>query len=121
MQLKSNRVKYVESKLNVILPIEYSEFLDNFGDYEVDGMEIYGYTEDYIDITQVPCVIGATRIYRDGYSLKSYEIVISYTGYEENIIILNTKTGEIFEVDLNGAKNKLSNSFHEWFQTIKKS
>jgi len=116
--MKSDRVKYVEDSLNVKLPDDYSKFLTEYGDYEINGSEIYGYTEAYIDVEQIPCVIGATKIYRNDYNLSSSEIVISYSGFEDLIVVLDTKTGKVHEIDLDGNKQLLANSFQKWFSQI---
>jgi len=115
MQIKSERVKLVENKLQVSLPEDYARFLEEYGDFEKDGIEIYGYTEEYIDINKIPCVIGATNLYRELLNLSKNEIVLSYTGFEDYIIILDTKSGKIIETDSNRDDRVIANSFEEWF------
>jgi hypothetical protein len=108
----------VENELKLKLHGEYLEFLNTYGDYCVDGYEIYGYSPEYKDINKLPCVIGATRLYKDSYSLNSHEIVISHSGFEDFIVVLDNQNGTIFEVSSTGKRKKISNSFNQWFESF---
>ncbi len=116
--MKINRASVIEKQLNVKLSSDYKNFIDNYGDYEKDGFEIYGYTEDYIDTEKIPCVIGATKLYRKDYNLSPHEIVIGHAGFEDFIIVLDLITGVIYEKNMTGKKTKLAKSFEEWFSII---
>lgn len=110
-----DRISFVERKLGVKLPHDYAKFLTEYGDYEWRGIEIYGYNEYYIDINKIPCVIGATRLYKTDYNLKDNFIVISHTGYEDWIVILDTSSGEVFEMAADGTINRRFKNFSFWF------
>lgn len=113
---KNHRV--VESELKLKLHEEYLKFIDTHGDCCVDSYEIYGYSPEYKDINKLPCVIGATRMYKDSYSLNSHEIVISHSGFEDIIVVLDNQDGSVFEVSSTGKRRKISNSFNEWFMSL---
>ncbi len=120
MSIKSGRVQNVEHELNVQLPDDYALFLNQYGDFQYEGLEIYGYTEKYTDINIIPCVIGATKIYRKDYNLDSKFIVISYTGIEDILVILDTISNVVYEVGANGVIKQINKSFSDWFNSIKK-
>jgi hypothetical protein len=111
--------EFVESKLNIKLSDQYVEFLDNFGDYEYQGGEIYGYSSEYIFIDKIPCVIGATRLYKDSHHLKDSEIAISHSGFEDVIVVLDNLSGNIIEIRGNGTRIKIDESFDNWFSRIR--
>jgi len=114
MPLKQNH-NVVEKALGITLHPEYASFLDEHGDYENEGIEIYGYSPEYKDIDAIPCVIGATKLYKDSHKLTSSEIVLADSGYESAIIVLNNDSGEVFEVTLNrGERKKIENTFNAW-------
>lgn len=110
----------VESLLSVALPSDYREFLDSTGYLCLTniGIEVYGY-KPHFDAEKIPCVIGATRLNKDAYGLTNSEIVISHTGFEELIAILDTTTGHVFEVGFSGARNRVADSFSTWLGSIK--
>ena len=114
-----DRVRFVEKHLKVKLPSDYATFLSTFGDYEMEGFEIYGYNEAYQDINKIPCVIGATKLYAQDYNLDLHQIVIAHSGFEDFIVILDTKTNEIFEKSTTGKVNPIAKNFHSWFESIR--
>lgn len=106
-----NRVNFVEQELNVKLPLDYSDFINNIG-YLMDKVEIYGYIEG-MDIDKIPCVIGATKLYKEEQSnIGDKEIVIAFDDYENSPIILN-ENGEVFRADFD-EKILIAKSFSEW-------
>ena len=114
--MTNDRVKIVESELHVTLPDDYRDFLTDYGFYDKDGLEIYGYTERFSDIDKIPCVIGATKLYREGHNLSEDHIVIGHTGFENYIITLNTKTNRVYETD--GSNSKYLGEFKSWFEAV---
>lgn len=107
----------VEQALGIQLTNQYKVFLDTQGDYEHNGTEVYGYTSAYKDVEKIPCVIGATRLYRDSYNIAPEEIVISHTGYEDVLVILNNISGEVFEVSMSN-RQKVADTFDEWLANL---
>ena len=105
----------LESLLGISLPKDYSEFIDKIGYLGLGNIstEVYGYQSDF-DIEKIPCVIAATKLNREDYNLNNHEIVISHTGYEDYIVVLDTTSGSVFELNLVGDKNKLADSFSSW-------
>lgn len=110
---------YIQLQLNVNLPEDYKEFLDKTGYLCLSSisLEIYGYKQGF-DIEKLPCVIAATRNNKEDYPIDLKEIVISHAGYEDRIIILDTQTGHVFELSLDGYKEKLANSFSDWLSIV---
>lgn len=111
----------LESLLGITLPQDYREFIDEQGYliFSNIGMEVYGYSLDF-DIDKLPCVIAATRMSQEDYSLKKNEIVISNTGYEDFLVILDVETGDVYELNTSRLKNVLANSFSNWLSDLKK-
>ena len=112
--MKNPRVEFVESELNIKLPKEYADFLINKGFYSENGVEVYGYQETFTDINQIPCVIGATRLFQEGHDLPPGFIVIAHTGYENRIIALETQTGHVYE--FGGPDKEFFGDFGDWFK-----
>ena len=75
-----------------------------------------GYTETFSDINKIPCVIGATKLYKDGHQLPKGHIVIGHTGFESYIIVLDTNANIVYETD--GKDIKDMGEFKSWFQTV---
>ena len=109
----SNRTKIIEKNLNVILPEDYKKFIDNIGIISNERGEVFGYIEN-IDINKIPCVIGATKLYKEDYkNISTKEIVISFDDFKNSPIILDTKNGSIYNVDFN-KKTQISLNFIKW-------
>lgn len=109
----SNRTKTIEKNLDVILPQEYKIFVDNIGIISDEGDEVFGYIEN-IDIEKIPCVIGATKLYKKDYkNISSKEIVISFDEYKNLPIVLNTESGHVYNVDFD-EKTQVNSSFKKW-------
>ena len=110
----------VELKLNIRLPEDYKEFLDQTGYllFNSTSKEIYGYKPGF-DMEKIPCVIAATKLYKKDYDLKSSEIVISHTGYEDYIVSLDTESGSVYELsNTEKARNKIAESFSNWLSEL---
>ena len=109
----SSRTKIIEDNLNVNLPQDYKKFIDDIGIISDERGEIFGYIEN-IDIEQIPCVIGATKLYREDYNnISNKEIVINFDDFKNIPIILDTEDGSIYNVDFN-QKTQISPNFTEW-------
>jgi hypothetical protein len=109
----SKRTQIIENNLNVKLPTDYKNFIDDVGIISNENGEVFGYTEG-IDIDKIPCVIGATKLYKEDYKIISdKEIVIGFDDFFNSPIILDTEDGSIFNVDFN-KKTQISSNFIEW-------
>ncbi len=109
----SNRVKIIEDSLNVILPQSYRNFINKVGVISDERGEVYGYIEK-IDIEKIPCVIGATKLYKQNYpNISSKDIVITFDDFKNTPIVLNTKNEKIYT--LNDEKKIIATNFSEWF------
>jgi len=108
------RSEFVENALKVKLPSDYKEFIDTIGLISDERGEIFGYNENIKDTTKIPCVIGATRLYKMDYpNISEKEIVVSFDDYENTPIVLNTSTGEIYRIS-HKKKERVSKSFREY-------
>jgi len=106
----------VEKELGVNIPADYAKFLDEYGTYEEDDIEIYGLDDEVVDINKIPCVIGATKILRKAIGLPKRFLVIQHTGHEGEIICLDTRSGAIYRISSDGmTQDKIAESFGEWF------
>lgn len=112
----NNRIQIIENNLNIKLPEEYKQFIINKGLIS-DSYEVYGYIEN-MDISKIPCVIGATKLYKENYkNIKDNEIVIAFDDYKNNPIIIN-EDNNIYNVDYN-EKKLIAKSFNEWLENYK--
>jgi len=110
------RSEFVENVLKVKLPSDYKEFVDTIGLISDERGEIFGYNENIKDVNKIPCVIGATLLYRKDYpNISEKELVISFDDYENTPIILNTLTGEIYKVS-HLQKELISKNFKEYLK-----
>lgn len=119
--MKSSEI--VSTQLSTTLPNDYAEFLDITGYLPLAnlGIEVYGYQKGF-DIQKIPCVVAATRLNQDMYKLGRSEIVISHTGFEELLTVLDTETGKVSELGFHGIRKEVAESFSEWLSgMIKKN
>ena len=109
----SSRTKIVEDNLNVTLPQDYTNFIDKIGIISDERGEVFGYIEN-IDIEKIPCVIGATKLYKKDYkNILDKEIVVSFNDFKNAPIVLNTDSGSIYAIDFD-IKTLISSNFLEW-------
>jgi hypothetical protein len=111
-----SRKSIVDKSLSIKIPDQYALFLDKHGDYEAPGIEVYGLTDDTIDIEKMPCVIGATKIRRREDKLPLRFLVIHHTGLEDEFICLDTENGKIYAMSRVFGNRKIADSFDEWFK-----
>lgn len=120
--MNSNRQlsETVGKELKLRLPEDYRNFIDESGYICFDnlGIEIYGHRDGF-SMTKIPSVVAATRLYRDDYGLEKDHIVISHTGFEDYIVVLDISSGQVIEVSAFGNKEVVADSFREWFSNIK--
>jgi hypothetical protein len=116
----SDRVKIIEDNLNVKLPQDYKNFINKIGIISDVRGEIYGYLEN-IDIEKIPCVIGATKLYKQNYlNLLPEDIIIAFDDFRNTPIVLNTKNEKIYVIEDERKKEEFSN-FSEWFSIYNKT
>ena len=112
------RSEFVENALKVKLPPDYKEFIDTIGLISDERGEIFGYNENIKDINRIPCVIGATLLYREDYpNISKEEIVISFDDHKNAPIVINTSTGEIYRIS-HKEKKLISKNFREYLKGI---
>jgi hypothetical protein len=112
-----SRAEVIEKALGVTLPSGYVGFLEEYGGYEGDGVEVYGYDEEILDVDKIPCVIGATKILRQDYpDLPKSFISLHFTGAENEQVVLDTSTGAVFMID-DTNNERIADSFEEWFRS----
>jgi hypothetical protein len=111
----SSRRQTVEKALGVRVPAQYEVFLITFGDYEARGIQVFGITDDTMDMEKMPCVIGATKIRRRFHGLPHRFIVLHYTGMEDEFICLDTEDEKVYSISRLYGNHKIADSFDEWF------
>ncbi len=112
------RSEFVENALKVKLPPDYKEFIDTIGLISDERGEIFGYNENIKDINRIPCVIGATLLYREDYpNISEKDIVISFDDYENSPIVLDTSSGQVYKI-YHSKKELVSKNFKEYLKTI---
>ncbi len=117
--IKMKTSSQLESLLGISLPEDYKEFIDSTGYLCLGNIstEVYGYKPDF-DIEKLPCVIAATKLNKEDYNLQEHEIVVSHTGFEDYIVVLDTVSGVVFEVNLSGKKKIIAKSFSDWLANL---
>ena len=114
-----NSVK-LEKLLNKKIPDDYKEFIDKEGFISKNGVEIYGYSPN-IDIDKIPCVIGATNLYKKLFPLNDDELVIAFDYLYNTPILLNISNGNIYKINNNNKRNLLFNNFKEFYNEFTKN
>lgn len=114
----TNSVK-LEKLLNKKIPNDYREFIDKLGFLSKNGIEVYGYSPN-MNITKIPCVIGATDFYKNLFSLNENELVIAFDDLYNVPILLNISNGHIYELMENGERKFLFNNFEEFYNEFTK-
>jgi len=110
-----DRIKIIENILNVDLPEDYKDFINNIGLISDERGEIYGYIEG-MNINKIPSIIAATKLYKKDYqSLLPEDIVISFDEFQNSPVILNTLNGKIYFIE-NDRKVEKFPSFSDWFK-----
>jgi hypothetical protein len=109
-----NKVQVIQSILKVELPSCYRAFIERFGYLVKNGYEVYGLSDEMKDIYSIPCVIGATLRYKEAYCIDKDGIVIAHSGVEDFIVVLDTKTCRVYEINSAGSKHLLDLSFDMW-------
>ncbi len=113
-----NRSKLAEKYLKVKLPQAYKDFIDKIGYLVKGNYEIFGLSDDMQNLNTIPCVIGATKLYKKDYALITDEdIVISYDPLLNNPIVLNTKNGKVYLIDFE-KRRLLAENFNEFLRKI---
>lgn len=109
----------LESLLGISLPEDYRKFIDETGYLPLGNIstEVYGFRPEF-DVKKIPSVIAATNLNSEDYELNHNEIVISHTGYEGHIVILDTTSGGIYELGLNRNKEKIADTFSSWLSVM---
>lgn len=108
----------IEDSLRVTLPKEYAKFIEEFGIYDGEYYEVYGYDENIKDIQDYPCVIGATKRNRAFYPLLPQEIMIHHDEYLNSIVVLNCENGAVYNIDFEERK-EIATNFAEWFKWLR--
>lgn len=110
-----SRAQVVQDALGLTLPSDYVAFLEEYGCYEEDGQEVYGYDEEVVDRNKIPCVIGATKILRRTHpELPTTFISLYHTGMENEQVVMDTSTGQVYMIT-DEEKEQIAGSFEEWF------
>ena len=110
-----SRAQIVEATLGVKVPRQYERFLSKYGIYRTFGIEVFGIDDDLLSYEGIPCVIGATKIYRKEYNYPHRLLVIHYTGLEDEFICLDTENEKIYAMSRVFGNRKIADSFDEWF------
>jgi len=112
----SQRKEIVEKELNVRVPEQYAAFLDKYGIYDPPGVEVYGINENLLRYDGVPCVIGVTKKYRKRYGMPHRFLVIQYSGFEDEMICLDTENEKVYAISRYLGNREIADSFNEWFE-----
>ncbi|MBI4965233.1 MAG: SMI1/KNR4 family protein [Desulfomonile tiedjei] len=112
----TSRKEIIEEELGVKVPEQYAVFLDKYGIFYAPGIEIYGISDTLLGYDGLPCVIGATQIYRRTEGLPHRFLVIQHTGLEDEMICLDTEDEKVYSLSRAYGKDKVADSFDEWFQ-----
>ena len=118
---KEELIKLIEKELHVKLPIDYVEFIKNYGTVSNEYYEIFGIDEEMEDFEKIPCVIGATKLYKKTFPIEDDEIVISFDDLLNEIVILNTTSGIVYRKNQQGKMTKVSSSFQKFLEKLQES
>lgn len=113
-----NRVAIIEEHLKIKLPKDYANFINNIGYYDGEYYEVYGFLESFENIDDYPCVIGATKKYREDHPLFTQtEIAIHFDDYLNTIVSIDSKDGKVYNTSFL-EKKQIAKNFEEWFRDL---
>ncbi len=112
----SSRREIIEKELGVRVPKQYEVFLEKYGIYDPPGIEVYGISDSLLGYDGIPCVIGATEVYRRLDGLPHRFLVIHNTGLEDETICLDTEDEKVYSFSRVFGTHKIADSFDEWFE-----
>jgi hypothetical protein len=112
----SFRKEIVERELGLMLPEQYSAFLEKYGIYEDTGVEVYGMSDRLLGYHGLPCVIGATEKARQTDGLPHRFLVVEHTGVEDEMIRLDTENEKVYSISRVFGNRKIADSFDVWFE-----
>ena len=110
-----SKAQIVEAALGVKVPKQYERFLNKYGIYRTFGIDVFGIDDDLLSYEGIPCVIGATKIYRKEYNYPHRLLVLQYTGFEDEFVCLDTENEKIYIMSRYTGNRKIADSFDEWF------
>ena len=110
--------------LGVIIPDTYKKFLKEYGaDLTDNPFDKKGWTPG---LAGIDFVIGTTLAFRSRFSKFPHDhLIIGYVGIQkipktdedqDLFLMMNVKTGEIFEVNSFDIVRKVADSFEEWME-----
>lgn len=105
----------IEKKLMCKLPNDYAEFVNKHGYCILNDKEIFAYDKTIEDIDSLPCVIGATNIFRNMNLITNEDIAISQE--DEYIVGIHLNTGEVFYSCMDGTRKVVASDFKTWINT----
>jgi hypothetical protein len=111
-----SRAQIVEAALGVKVPKQYERFLNRYGIYRAFGIEVFGIDDSLLTCEGIPCVIGATKIYRKEYNYPHRFLVLHYTGFEDEFICLDAENEKIYALSECFGNRKIADSFDELFE-----
>jgi hypothetical protein len=111
----SSRREIVEKELDVKIPEDYAVFLEKYGIYRAEGVEVYGMSDDLEHFGGPPCVIGATQTYRRQDGLPHRFLMLHSTGFDGEIMCLDTENGKVYSAKPGHPIHPTADSFDEWF------
>lgn len=111
-----SRKEIVERELGVRVPEQYAAFLEKYGIFEAIGIEVYGISDDLLNYEGIPCVIGATKNLRRRENLPHRFLALFYSGYEDEVMCLDTEDENVYSVSRVFGTRKFADSFDEWFE-----
>lgn len=111
-----SRKEIIETELGVKVPEQYAAFLEKYGIYDPPGIEVYGICDSLLRYDGIPCVIGATAMYRRDENLPHRFLVLCTTGYEDEIMCLDTEDEKVYSISWVFGNHKRADSFDEWFE-----
>jgi len=112
----ASRKEIVERELGIRVPAQYAAFLEKHGIFQTFGVEVYGLDDSLLRYDGIPCVIGAMENYRRTADLPHRFLVLFHSGYEDEIIRLDTEDEKVYSISWTFGTHKMADSFDEWFQ-----
>jgi hypothetical protein len=93
-----SRKEIVERELGVKVPDQYAAFLEKHGIFNAFGIEVYGISDDLSTYDGIPCVIGATKMYRRDDALPHRFLVLENVGVDGIITCLDTEDEKVYSI-----------------------
>lgn len=107
--VSSKQISQLEEIIEGELPLDYLEYLKQYGFVSLQGRDLFGLGNDKFFNT-----LKETKGLQDNFNLKKTLVTLENVGTQSMYLVLNTTNGSVYEWTPSGNLKKIYNSFKEF-------